>query len=59
VAAWFASGVLNQLLVQLSARDPLTFFVITALLVVITAAACLIPARRAMRVDPSIALRAE
>ncbi len=59
VGAWFASALLESLLVQMSARDPVTFAVITALLVVITVAACLIPARRAMRVDPVFALRTE
>ena len=59
VGAWFASALLQSLLVQMSARDPLTFAAITVLLVVITVAACLIPARRAMQVDPVIALRAE
>jgi putative ABC transport system permease protein len=59
VGAWFASALLQSLLVQMSAHDPLTFATITAFLVVITVAACLIPARRAMRVDPVIALRAE
>ena len=59
VGAWFASGIMQTLLVQMPARDPVTFAAITGLLLLITVAACLIPARRAMRVDPSIALRAE
>lgn len=59
VGAWFAGGVLETLLVQMSAHDPVTFVVITALLLVITVAACLLPASRAMRVDPVVALRAE
>ncbi|MGH7466333.1 MAG: FtsX-like permease family protein, partial [Longimicrobiales bacterium] len=57
--AWFTSGFLETLLVQMSAHDPLTFVAITALLFVITVAACLLPASRAMRVDPVVALRAE
>ena len=59
IGAWFASGIMETLLVQMPARDPLTFVAITGLLLLITVAACLIPARRAMRVDPSVALRAE
>lgn len=59
VGAWFASSIMQTLLVQMPARDPVTFAAITGLLLLITVAACLIPARRAMRVDPSIALRAE
>ena len=59
VGAYFVSSVLQALLVQMSAHDPVTFATITGLLLFITMAACLIPARRAMRVDPAIALRAE
>jgi putative ABC transport system permease protein len=59
VGAWFASTIMQALLVQMSARDPVTFAAITGLLLLITIAACLIPARRAMRVDPAVALRAE
>jgi len=57
--SWLVSGVLDQWLVQLSSRDPMTFLFITTLLVIVTLAACLVPARRAMRVDPAIALRSE
>ena len=59
VCAYFASGVLSQLLVQMTPTDPITFVGITMLLLVVTVAACLLPARRAMRVDPVVALRAE
>ena len=59
VGAYFASGVLQSLLVQMSAQDPLTFVLITVLLLFITVTACLLPARRAMRVNPVVALRAE
>jgi ABC-type antimicrobial peptide transport system permease subunit len=40
-------------------RDPVTFAIIVSVLVVVTLAACLIPARRATRLDPLNALRAE
>jgi putative ABC transport system permease protein len=42
-----------------SARDPLVFFVVAAVLAIVAVAASAIPARRAMRLDPSIALRTE
>jgi ABC-type antimicrobial peptide transport system permease subunit len=53
------SRVIQALLVQVSPTDPLTFISITVLLSVVARAACLLPARRATRVDPLIALRAE
>jgi predicted permease len=46
-------------LVQVAPTDPVTFAAITLLLFVVVAAACLIPARRATRLDPLIALRME
>ena len=51
--------VLSGLLFGVTARDPLTFVVVPAALLVVSLAACWIPARRAMRVEPVIALRGE
>ena len=51
--------VLSGLLFGVSARDPLTFISVPAALLVVALAACWIPARRAMRVDPAIALRGD
>ena len=39
--------------------DPLTFVIFGSFLLIVALAACLIPARRAMRVDPIVALRYE
>ena len=49
--------VLESILFNLSVRDPLTFLSVTLILVTVAVMACYIPARRAMRVDPIVALR--
>ena len=50
---------LESLLWDVSPRDPLAFAVSGAVLLVVSAAACLVPARRATRVSPIEALRFE
>jgi putative ABC transport system permease protein len=59
VVALFVTRLLSSLLFNVSATDPLTYGVIAALLTVVALLACWIPARRATRVDPMIALRSE
>jgi putative ABC transport system permease protein len=53
------SRFLTGLLFGVSARDPLVFAGVSLLVAIAALAACLIPGRRALRVDPLLALRAE
>ena len=60
VAGAFGVGkLLQSLLVQTSPRDPLTILLIALLMMGVAMAACVIPARRATRLDPVSALRYE
>jgi putative ABC transport system permease protein len=59
VAAIGVTRLMASLLFGVAPRDPLTFFAVPVLLMAIALLACYIPARRAMRVDPMVALRSE
>jgi len=59
IAAISLTRFLEGMLYGVSVTDPLVFGAGTAALVVISLVACFIPARRAMRVDPIVALRYE
>jgi ABC-type antimicrobial peptide transport system permease subunit len=59
VVALLATRFISKMIYGVSATDPLIFLSVVTLLVVVSLAACYVPARRAMRVDPMIALRYE
>jgi predicted permease len=59
LAAFGVSRVLRSVLVNITPTDPVTFVFISLLLTLVTLVACLVPARRAMHLDPVDALRGE
>jgi predicted permease len=58
-AAWALSQVLARFLFGVTARDPMTFVVVPALIIAIALIGAWLPARRAAKIAPSVALRSE
>jgi ABC-type antimicrobial peptide transport system permease subunit len=59
IGAFAAASVIATLLFDVPAHDPVTFATVGALVAIVALLACSIPAARAVRVDPTMAMRTE
>jgi putative ABC transport system permease protein len=58
-ASWGLSRFLRSLLFEVAPTDPVTFAAVSVLLLIVAIAACYLPARKALRVDPVTAMRCD
>jgi ABC-type antimicrobial peptide transport system permease subunit len=59
IGAFALSGLLGTLLFEVRPRDPIIYFTVGVTLAMVATIACCVPAARATRIDPVIALRSE
>ncbi len=59
VSSIAVTRIMASLLFEVTATDPTTYVLVAAFMIAVSLAAILVPARRAMHVDPMVALRSE